>query len=129
MLEIVQENILRIDTQNAGPRFVEITDDMRLSARRISQHRIGEASLNRLKSQDRQETPEQVEAATRLQSRTDEVIAEDKHNLRNLLRTRLNSRVFQPDYDSADLIDDFELDEFVNSFVDLLHPGTFVELT
>lgn len=91
--------VLRIDTQNAGPRFVEISDDMRRAARRISQHR------------------------------TDEDIAEDKHNLRNLLRTQLDHKVFQPDYDSSDLIDDFELDGFVHAFVELLHPGTFDELS
>jgi hypothetical protein len=113
MLNIVNHDILEIRTQNAGPEFVEITDDMRRSASRISHIR-------------HRQRPKPINGWPR---RTDEVIEEAKRNLLNLVLTQLNAKVLRPDVRRVDLIDDFELDEFVNSFVDLLHPGRFAELT
>jgi hypothetical protein len=101
----------------AGPEFVEITDDIRRSARRISQLRT------------QKEYYDDDTGLNPMQTLTDRNIEEEKNNLLGLFYEELNAKVFRPDVRRVDLIDDFEeLDGFVHAFVELLHPGTFDDL-
>ena len=115
MLSIVNHDILEIRTQNAGPEFVDITDDIRRSARRVSQLSTDRECFH--------------DSFTQL-CFIDRNLREEMNNLLGLFYEELNAKALRPDVRRVDLIDDFEEpDEFVESFVELLHPGTFDELS